>query len=137
MTVKIIIKRQKVAEFITDAIAASSKTQKEIADEMGLKNPNLITMWKQDKGRVPLNRLLSLANALEVDGWFFVRLALLQYYPQLYKIIETVSPSLILTKNEIEMIQSFRKVTDYADPEFRFNSSETRIIAGFRVSNPA
>ena len=134
MSVKIIIKRQLVAEFITDAIEALSKTQKDIADEMGLRNPNLITMWKQNKGRVPLNRLLSLANALEVDAWFFVRLALLEYYPQLHAIIESVSPSLILTKNEIEMIKSFRKVTDYADPEFRFNSSETRIIAGFRVS---
>lgn len=134
MTAKIIIKRQSIKEFVTDAIAASDKSQKEIADEMGLDNANLITMWKNGSSRVPPNRILSLANALEVDAWFFLRLALLEYYPQLYAIIEKVAPSpLILTKNEIAMIKSFREVTDFADPVFRFNSSEVSIIAGFKV----
>ena len=133
MTAKIIIKRQSVREFVADALAVSSKTQKEIADEIGLDNANLITMWKNGTSRVPLNRLLSLANALEVDAWFFVRLALLEYYPQLYAIIEKVAPSPMLTKNEMAMLKSFREVTDFSDPEFRFNSNEVSIIAGFKV----
>lgn len=36
MAVKIITKRQSMAEFISDAIAVSPKSQREIADEMGL-----------------------------------------------------------------------------------------------------
>jgi transcriptional regulator with XRE-family HTH domain len=77
MAVKIITKRQSMAEFITDAIAASPKSQREIADEMGLDSSNLITMYKSGASRVPPNRLHSLAIALNIDAWSLVRLALL------------------------------------------------------------
>jgi transcriptional regulator with XRE-family HTH domain len=125
-----------MAEFITDAIAASSKSQREIADEMGLDNANLITMYKSGASRVPPNRLHSLAIALNVDPWFLVRLALLEYYPELHGIIEKVMPSPILTKNEIAMLKSFRELTDYSDPAFIFHGPETKIVASYIVNRP-
>ena len=41
MTIEIKIKRQSVTEFVNDALSASLKTQKEIADKMGLENANI------------------------------------------------------------------------------------------------
>lgn len=136
MSMKVIAKRQSIAEFITDAIVASPKTQKEIADDMGLENANLITMYKSGSARVPPNRLHSLAIALNVDAWFLVRLALLEYYPELHGVIEKVMPSPILTKNEIGMLKSFREMTDYSDPEFFFHGPDTKIVASYYVSRP-
>lgn len=120
MAAKIFSKRQSIAEFITDAIAVSHKSQRKIADEMGLDNSNLITMYKSGATRVPLNRINSLASALNVDGWFLLRLALLEYYPEVHSVLEALLPSPVLTANEKAMLESFRYATDYADPEFRF-----------------
>jgi transcriptional regulator with XRE-family HTH domain len=137
MSVKISIKRQSISEFITDAIAASPKTQKEIADNMGLENANLITMYKSGACRVPLNRIHSLGIALNVDSWFLLRLALLEYYPEVHSVLETLLPSPILTQNEIAMLKSFRELTDYADPAFVFHGPETKIVASYIINRPA
>ncbi len=133
MSVKIKIKRQSIAEFITDAIAASPKSQKQIADEMGLENANVVTMYKSGASRVPPNRLHSLAVALDVDPWFMVRLGLLEYFPEVHAVIEKVMPAPLLTKNEEAMIASFRKVTNYSDPEFRFHGGKTKVIASYFI----
>ncbi len=137
MSTKISIKRQSIAEFITDAIAASPKSQREIADDMGLDNSNLITMYKSGASRVPPNRLHSLAMALDVDPWFMVRLGLLEYYPEIHAVIEKVMPAPILTKNEIEMLNSYRKLTDYSDVPFIFHGPETKVVASYIVNRPA
>ncbi len=136
MSVKIITKRQSMSEFITDAIAASPKSQREIADDMGLDSANLITMYKSGASRVPPNRLYSLAVALEQDPWFVVRLGILEYYPEVYAAIEKAVPSSILTKNEVEMLKSYRKITDYSDVPFIFHGPETKIVASYVVSRP-
>jgi transcriptional regulator with XRE-family HTH domain len=126
-----------MAEFITDAIAASPKNQREICDCMGLDNANLITMYKSGASRVPPNRLYSLALALGQDPWFVVRLGILEYYPEVYAAIEKAAPAPILTKNEIAMLKSFREMTDYFDPEFIFHGPETKIVASYFVNKPA
>ena len=136
MSIKIITKRQSMAEFITDAIAASPKSQREIADEMGLENANLITMYKSGASRVPPNRLYSLAIALGQDPWFVVRLGILEYYPEIFTAIEKASPMMILTQNEIAMLKSYRELTDYSDAPFIFHGPETKVVASYIVSRP-
>ncbi len=128
MSICIKIKRQSMHEFINDALAACPKSQKDIADEMGLENANVITMYKNNTCRVPLNRTKSLAIAMNVDPLFLMRLALLEYYPEAHSILESVLPAPILTRNEEALVKSFRKVTDYSDPEFRFTDSATKIV---------
>lgn len=89
MSIEVKFKRQSVVEFVNDALAACPKTQREIAEEMGLENANIITMYKNSTSRVPLNRVKSLAIALGVDPLFFMRLALLEYYPEVHSILES------------------------------------------------
>jgi transcriptional regulator with XRE-family HTH domain len=56
----------------------SKKTQAEIAARAGYVNQNLITMIKQSRSKVALDRIPALAGALECDAAYLTRLALEQ-----------------------------------------------------------
>jgi plasmid maintenance system antidote protein VapI len=56
------------------------KTQAEIAHEAGFRNANFITMLKVGSSKLALERVPSLAKALDVDPEFLMRLALEQAY---------------------------------------------------------
>src|SRR3569832_2416477 len=54
-----------VAEFIADRLADIDKTQREVAEACGFETPNVITMFKKGQMKVPLDRVGSLAKALD------------------------------------------------------------------------
>lgn len=56
------------------------KTQKDIAREVGYTNQNMITMIKQGKSKVAIDKAGALGKALEVDPKTFMLLALEQFY---------------------------------------------------------
>ena len=66
------------AKLIADCIRDLShrKTQAEIASEAGFANANMMTFLKNGRNKLPLDRVPSLAKALEVDPAFLMRLAL-------------------------------------------------------------
>lgn len=66
------------AKLIADRIRDLShrKTQAEIASEAGFANANMVSFLKTGKNKVPIDRVPSLAKALEVDPAFLMRLAL-------------------------------------------------------------
>jgi len=100
-----------VADFITARLAETDKTQREIAEECGFENPNIISMFKNGTTKVPLNRAVVLATALGVDPAHFLRLIVNEYFPETWAAIESVMKSTILTANELELIRSYRAVT--------------------------
>ena len=104
-----------VAEFIADRLAAVDKTQKQIANECGFENPNIITMFKQGLTKLPINRIGPLAKALEVDPAHLLRLALLEYMPDTWETIEQTLQSTLLTANELDLIRAFRVSTGNRD----------------------
>jgi transcriptional regulator with XRE-family HTH domain len=54
------------------------KTQAQIAEEAGFRNPNMLTMIKQGSTKLPLDRVPDLATALDTDRALLLRLALEQ-----------------------------------------------------------
>lgn len=54
------------------------KSQTEIAAEAGFVNPNMISMIKSGASKLPLDRVPSLAKALDCDPAYLMRLALKQ-----------------------------------------------------------
>ena len=66
------------ARLIADRIRnlAHRKTQAEIASEAGFPNANTMTFLKTGRNKLPLDRVPSLAKALEVDPAYLMRLAL-------------------------------------------------------------
>jgi transcriptional regulator with XRE-family HTH domain len=62
------IKHPTVAQFIAQRIKESSKSQLEIAEACGWgKTPNMVTMVKQGKSRLPLEKIGPMATALGVQ----------------------------------------------------------------------
>ena len=104
-----------VAEFIAERLAVIDKTQRQIADECGLENANVITMFKQGSTKLPLNRIGPLAKALDVDPAHLLRMTMLEYMPDTWSAVEDVMQSTLLTANELDLIRAYRAATGDSD----------------------
>ncbi len=100
-----------IGKFLREHIDACGKTQKEIADEIGYDKPNMITMLKQEKTRVPLAKAGLLARALGADPVEFLKLLLSVYVPDTLAAITEVFDVLSLSPNERELIEAYRRAT--------------------------
>jgi transcriptional regulator with XRE-family HTH domain len=106
-----------VAEFIADRLATIDKTQREVSEACGFETPNIITLFKQGRTKVPLDRIGPLAKALDVDPAHLLRLAMQEYMPETWGSIEEILHSTILSANELELIRKFRQVTGDCDAQ--------------------
>jgi hypothetical protein len=66
----------------------SSKSQRQIAYELGYEKPNIITMFKQGSTRIPLEKVPLMADSLGVDRADLMRAWLEEYEPGVLKVIE-------------------------------------------------
>lgn len=97
-----------VADFVSMQIEKLGKLQSEVAKEAGFDKPNLITMIKQGKTKVPLAKIGLMARSLEVDPIYLFALCMNEYMPDTWAAIESLSSQPILTKNELEIIKAVR-----------------------------
>src|SRR5665213_896059 len=101
-----------IAEYLSkqiDITVSLGKNQREIASEIGYDKPNMISMFKRGEAKVPLEKIPSLAKALNVDPAFMFRLGLQQYWPGAQKAIADIFGT-VLTKNEAERIEYERSL---------------------------
>lgn len=89
------------------AIEASELTQREIADRVGFKHANIISMLKSGETRVPLDRIPALANTLGVDEREFLLLAIAEYHPGVHEVLVDVL-GLPLSDAELGILTMFR-----------------------------
>jgi hypothetical protein len=108
----------RLATFLRARLAelAPTKTQKEIAQQAGYTNANMITMLKQGDTKLALDRVAALARALEVDPRRLYLLALDQEgHATTAQEIEEIFNA-IVTKNEAEWLEALREASDHTDP---------------------
>jgi transcriptional regulator with XRE-family HTH domain len=105
----------KVAVFLERAIAASGKSQRQIASDSGYTHPNIITMFKQGLTRVPIEAVPRLAEALGVDAVHFLRLCLREYHPAILNVIDSHGMPL-LTSSERRLLEKWRSMAASAEP---------------------
>ena len=112
------------AKLISDRVRDLShrKTQAEIASEAGFANANMMTFLKNGRNKVPLDRVPSLAKALEVDPAYLMRLALDQAVgataaKALNEIFGTPA-----TENERGWLNELRDSSDNTDPRLTARS---------------
>lgn len=112
------------AKLIADRIRdlAHRKTQGEIAAEAGFVNPNMISMLKSGKNKIPLDRVPSLAKALEVDPSYLMRLALDQAVGETAAKAITEIFGTPATENERGWLTELRNASDNADPRLTARS---------------
>ncbi len=95
------------AMMLTKAIEDSDLTQREIADRVGFKNANIISMLKNAETRVPLERIPALANTLGMDEREFLMVAIEEYHPGVHEVLVDVM-GVPLSDAELAIITMFR-----------------------------
>lgn len=109
-----------IAERIRDL--AYRKTQAEIASEAGFANANMMTFLKNGRNKVPLDRVPSLARALEVDPAYLMRLALEQAVGATAAWAITEIFGTPATANEQGWLAELRSASDNTDPRLTARS---------------
>ena len=96
-----------VARFIQRRIEETGQKQTDIAFKVGFEKPNVITMIKQGKARLPLDKVGLVANALETDPTQFFQLCMEEYLPATWKVIAPFMEG-AMTKDELRLLNSLR-----------------------------
>ncbi|WP_326894450.1 helix-turn-helix transcriptional regulator (plasmid) [Rhizobium beringeri] len=113
------------SNYIFKKLMESSKSQKEIAEEAGYSNPNMITMLKLGHVKLALDRVPAMAKALNVDPLDLFKIALTQFYDEqavrfLTEIIEGgISPS------EKKILQIIRDASGNDTPQLTPERAKT------------
>lgn len=119
-------KARNVAEYISMQLHLCGKSQTQIAEEVGFEKPNVITMIKQGKTKVPLNKIGSMAKALEVDPVFFFRMVMNEYMPDLMDMIASITNQPVITRNEMDFIHVIRS-SNVVNPKLRTDTEKKKL----------
>lgn len=97
-------------------LLAHRKTQREISHEAGFVNPSMLSMIQTGSSKVPVDRVPSLARALETDPALLMQLALEQSMgrPAATAILATFGMS--TTENERLWLAEIRDASGHTDP---------------------
>jgi hypothetical protein len=117
-----------VARFVAAAIENSGKTQRQIADEVGYENANIITMLKQGTTKVPFNKVGPLSKAMGVDPVHFLRLVLNEYVPDTWSAIAAILPGELVSENERAFLTEVRERSGYWDPALHLATTPDGVI---------
>ncbi len=101
-----------VAKYITQQLALCGKTQGEVAHAIGYDNANVLTMFKQGKTKVPVNKVKALAVALEVDPIYLLRLVMTEYMPDTWEVIQNITNTNAVSGNEANILNIVRNTSD-------------------------
>ena len=100
-----------VAGYITQQLSISPKSQTEITAELGLEKPNIITMFKQGKTKLPINRVPAFANALNIDPIYLLSLTMNEYMPDTWLVIQKLLKNALITDYEASILNVIREAT--------------------------
>jgi DNA-binding transcriptional regulator YdaS (Cro superfamily) len=114
-----------VAEFLSNAIKSSGRTQAEIANECGFSYPNVVSMMKNGKTKIPLQRAPALARAIGIEPHELVARCLETYEPELYELLAEHASGTFVTRFELRLL----KVIRAAAASGRFHLSAARRAA--------
>lgn len=111
-------------EYLRRQIDSSDIKQSDMSEAMGFGKPNIITMFKQGKTRVPLEKVPKFAEVLGLNQRDLLRMAMKEYCPELLNVCEkflvsaTVSKNeeAVFSKNEKEIIAAIREWSQGTDP---------------------
>lgn len=112
-------------------LLAHRKTQKQIAQEAGFTNGNLISMFKSGSSKIPLDRVPALARALETDPAYLMRLALEQAVGKTAAVAVLEVFGTPTTLNERAWLEEIRDASANTDPKLTVRSrASLRAIFG-------
>ena len=108
--------KQTVGEFLTKYIDASDKKYYQIAAELGYKRHNIITMFKQDKTKLPIQKIGPMARAINISPLKLFEVWMENEYPETFISLKKYMGEPI-TNNERAIINRIREVSRIEDPK--------------------
>lgn len=108
----------RLAKFLTKRVLElrPTKSQISIATEAGFVNPNMLAMMKNGSAKLPLDRVVGLAKALECDPRLLFKLALEQTGEDTTaRAVEEIFGT-IVTRNEQAWLEEMRDASGHSDP---------------------
>lgn len=115
MTPRYPARHSPVAHYLEQAIERSGLPQIEIAEALGYDQPNIISMFKTGRTKVPIEIIPKLAELLGVSELYFLKLALEEYSPGMWMIIERAFGKLV-SENEMDIVDVIRAASAGTDP---------------------
>ena len=104
------------ALYLTRLLEISEKSQRQIAEECGYPNPNIISMFKKGHTKVPVEKVPAMAKALGVDPADMLRRAMRETMPAVLQTVEDVIGDL-MTVNERKILETIRGASKESDPK--------------------
>lgn len=98
-----------VARFLKPTIENDSRHQTDLAEALGFKNANAISLMKAGKMKVPFTKVNAIATFLRIDARQLLALCLREYTPEVAEILDEHFPELTLSENELDLIVKLRK----------------------------
>jgi hypothetical protein len=105
------VKKLLVKDYIEQQLAICNKSQKQVAVEIGYDKPNVITMIKQGLTKLPINKVGPLAQALNVDPVYLLRLVMSEYHPDSWEVLDHLIGTTLVSKDELDLLKFIRKST--------------------------
>ena len=107
----------RLAKFISQRVMElrPKKSQIEISVEAGFVSQNMVAMLKSGSSKLPLDRVPSLARALECDPAYLLRLTLEQVVGDTaaHALVEIMGTP--VTRNELGWLNEIREASDHSD----------------------
>ena len=111
------VKKGAFANYLANQIRIAEVPQKDIAEALGYQNANIVSMFKKGLTKVPIEKVPALAKALHLDPVHLLMLAMREYMPEAFAVIQATLGHTI-TNNELALIAEVRKTTKDTDPVF-------------------
>lgn len=107
-----------LAKYVAKRVLALKprKSQIEIAAAAGFVHPNMVSMIKSGASKLPLDRVPSMAVALECDPAYLMRLALEQSIGKTATAAVLEAFGTPVTQNELGWLEEIREASDNTDP---------------------
>lgn len=105
---KISKENQAISEYIRDKIDTCKFKQNEIAEILGYDNPNVITMFKQGRTKLPVYVIPKLAKIIEVDPAVMLDKVMNAYEPEKYEAIKEILGDPI-SEDERDIVNALRE----------------------------
>src|SRR5690242_18469946 len=103
-----------VESFLRERMALSATAVEDIALRAGI-SEDALALILEGKAKLPLNQIPQLAGALHIDAAHLLRLALQQYLPTAWPVIEAVFRQGTLTANEKLLLDRYRSAVGHHD----------------------
>lgn len=109
----------RIVEFIDrrlDELKKRGKPALVVARESGYTHANIMSMFRKGRTKVPLDKVIELSRALEVDPAILLPLVLEQFWPTKDLAIHQMMNRMV-SVNELAIVEHIRSVTSNKDPE--------------------